>query len=69
MPRAHWESKLGARIKAARKDKGLTQQKAADAYGCSLRWWQLLEQGRNISLDVLFKVARIVGTEAWTLIK
>lgn len=69
MPRAHWESKLGTKIKAARKAAGLTQQKAADAYGCSLRWWQLLEQGRNVSLDVLFKVAKVVKLEAWMLLK
>lgn len=49
-----WESKLGQQIKAARKECGLTQQKAA-WMGRSLRWWQLLEQGRNVSLDVLFR--------------
>lgn len=69
MAKVQWETRLGARIKAARKAKGLTLQKAADTYGCSLRWWQEMEQGRNVSVDVLFKLAKVVGIEAWQLIK
>jgi len=63
------EWKFGKKICQYRKKKALSQQEAADLYGCSLRWWQEVERGRNISLLVLFKVAEILGVEAWMLLK
>jgi transcriptional regulator with XRE-family HTH domain len=63
------EKNLGEKITLFRLKKGLTQQKAADLYGCSLRWWQAIERGRNVSLFVLAKVAKVLTVEVWTLLK
>jgi len=64
-----WETKLGDTIRERREKLGLTLQEAADRYGCGLRWWQALETGRNTSIDVLMKVARVLKTDAWRLLK
>jgi transcriptional regulator with XRE-family HTH domain len=69
MSQTPWEPKLGQAIKQGRKNRQLTQQEAADLYGCSLRWWQTLEQGQNVSVDVLLKIAKLLKIEAWQLLK
>ena len=63
------EKAVGKKIHYYRKKKVLSQQQAADKYGCSLRWWQEVERGRNITILVLFKVAEVLGVEAWLLLK
>jgi transcriptional regulator with XRE-family HTH domain len=64
-----YESAVGKKIHFYRKKKVFSQQDAADSYGCSLRWWQEVERGRNLTLFVLFKVAEVLGVEAWLLLK
>ena len=68
MPREDWE-RLGKSIRTARKAKGLTLQEAADRYGASLRWWQRLERGRNVSLDGLLRIAKALGVSASKLLQ
>jgi len=63
------EAKLGKKIHHYHRQKAISQQQAADRYGCSLRWWQEVEHGRNITILVLFKVAEVLGVEAWLLLK
>jgi transcriptional regulator with XRE-family HTH domain len=62
------EKNLGLRITHLRIKRGMTQQRAADLYGCSLRWWQAVERGRNISLFVMAKVAKVLSVEVWRLL-
>jgi len=62
------EKHLGRKIKNRRFRLGLTQQEAADAYGCSLRWWQSLESGRNVTLHILYQIAAVLKMNAWQLI-
>ena len=61
--------KLGKNIRGFRGKKGLTQQRAANIYGCSLRWWQVLEQGTNVSVIILTKIAKVLGIQNWELLK
>lgn len=67
--RETWERRLGQAIRKQRVGKGLTLQEAADAYGCTLRNWQFIEQGKSITLKSLFKVAKTLDVEAWKLLK
>jgi transcriptional regulator with XRE-family HTH domain len=69
MDQTPWEPKLGHAIRRQRIKRRLTQQAAADLYGCSLRWWQVLEQGRNVSVDVLLKIAKLLKVKPWQLLK
>jgi len=63
-----WEKQLGGAIRHHRLRKGLTQEKASEIYGCSLRWWQTLEQGRNVSVKVLLKIGGMLGVDPASLI-
>jgi transcriptional regulator with XRE-family HTH domain len=61
--------KLGKAIRYFREKKGLTQQQAADSYGCTLRWWQTMEYGTNISLNIMTKVSKVLSIPRWKLLK
>jgi len=69
MAREGWPKTLGRNIREYRKKAGLTQQETADRYGCALRRWQGLEQGRAVTLRVLIKVAEVLGVSASRLMK
>ena len=69
MPQRKMEKNLGLKILHFRQRQGMTQQQAAELYGCSLRWWQKVEQGRNISVFVLSKVGTVLSVESWKLLK
>jgi transcriptional regulator with XRE-family HTH domain len=66
---APWARALGRAIRLGRLRRRLTQQEAADRYGCSLRWWQSLERGRNVSVLVLHRIGRVLDVPAWKLLK
>ena len=69
MDKKPWKSLLGGSIRHYRVKSGSTQQQAADAYGCSLRWWQHLEKGRNISIKTLIFIGKILLVKPWLLLK
>lgn len=54
---------LGATIRAARNARGLTQQRAAREAKISRAQLALLEQGGNVSVKFLLKIARYLGLE------
>lgn len=51
---------IGATIRAARMARGLTQQRAANAAKVSRAQLALLEQGGNVSIKFLLKIARFL---------
>ena len=69
MPQDTWMKLLGASIRKQRIKSGLTQRQAAITYGCSLRWWQQLETGRNISIRTLILIGKILLVKPWMLLK
>jgi transcriptional regulator with XRE-family HTH domain len=64
-----WKRLLGGTIKKYRIKNGLTQSQAAKRYGCSLRWWQHLEAGRNVSVTTLILIGKILLVKPWLLLK
>jgi hypothetical protein len=64
-----WQEMLGASIKKYRKRIFLTQREAANLYGCSLRWWQHLEAGRNISVKTLILIGKCLVVKPWLLLR
>jgi transcriptional regulator with XRE-family HTH domain len=64
-----WKKLLGASIRKHRMKSGYTQVQAARYYGCSLRWWQQLETGTNISVRTLFQVAKVLLVKPWLLLR
>ena len=60
--------KLASRIRELRRAKGLTVEEAAGRYGCSRRWWVSLEQGQNVSVDTLGRIAKALGVRATDLL-
>ncbi len=63
------ENNLGRKIRSSRMKRKMTQQSAADSYGCSLRWWQSFEQGKSVSVRTLHRIGRALDMEAWELMK
>ena len=53
--------KLASRIRELRRSKEMTVEEAAQKYGCSRRWWVSLEQGQNVSVDTLARIAKVLG--------
>ena len=53
---------LALRIRELRRDKEMTVEEASQRYGCSRRWWVSLEQGQNVSVDTLSRIAKVLGT-------
>jgi transcriptional regulator with XRE-family HTH domain len=60
---------LGKTISRIRRKKGLTQQQAANRYGCSLRWWQTLEHGTNVTVVILTKIGKVLSVPRSVLLK
>jgi transcriptional regulator with XRE-family HTH domain len=52
---------LGVLVRAARRARGLTQQRTAEESGVSRAQLALLEKGRNVSVLFILKVARYLG--------
>ena len=69
MPQDPWKKLLGSSIRRQRLKNGMTQIQAATLYGCSLRWWQQLETGRNISVKTLILIGKILLIKPWLLLK
>jgi len=69
MAKKPWEKLLGGLIRKYRLKKGFTQTQAANSYGCSLRWWQHMEAGRNISVKTLVLIGEILLVEPWLLLR
>ena len=61
--------KLASRIRELRRAKEMTVEEAARKYGCSRRWWVSLEQGQNVSVDTLARIAKVLGAKAGDLIQ
>ncbi len=64
-----WLKLLGGKIRNRRMASGLTQREAAAHYGCSLRWWQELEHGKNISIKTLILIGRVLVVKPWLLLR
>ena len=59
------EDNLGITIKAARKDKHLTQEELAEKVGVGLRHIMALEnEGRHPSYELLYKLIRVLNIHA-----
>jgi transcriptional regulator with XRE-family HTH domain len=60
---------VARRIRRYRLDRGLTQETAAEHYGCTLRHWQRLEDGtQNPSLTVLVRISRVLAIKPFKLL-
>lgn len=60
---------VGARVRAARKDRGMTRRELSERSGVSPRYLAKLEGGEgNISIGLLHKVALALGTSAEQLL-
>ncbi len=58
------QKKLGQRIAALRRAKGLTQENLAEAIGCSVEFISLVERGVNApSVAGLDKFSSVLGVE------
>ena len=66
---ARFQHQVGQTIREYRVRNDLTQQEAADRYGCGLRYWQFLEQGQNISLKALQRLAKILDIKPSKLLE
>ncbi|GEM_PF-150495 len=60
---------LGIRIKAERLSKGITQEKLAEKADISLNFMSLIENGRNMSVDTLVKIAQALGVSVDYLLR
>jgi transcriptional regulator with XRE-family HTH domain len=69
IPKEAWKKALGASIRGYRIKSGFTQAEASRHYGCSLRWWQHLETGKNISIKTLLLVAKVLVVKPWLLLR
>lgn len=54
-------SNLGNKIKNERQKRGITQQQLAEQADISTNFMSLIENGRNMSVDVLIKIANVFG--------
>jgi transcriptional regulator with XRE-family HTH domain len=62
-------AKLGLKIKTARKQKGLTQEKLAEAVSCNTSHISNIENNyTKVSLNVLLAIANVLGTSIDSLI-
>lgn len=54
-------NKLGTRIEELRKKKGLTQEELAEKTGLHRAYFWDIEQGRNVSIKTIYKIAKALG--------
>lgn len=52
---------LGNRIRAERQRRGITQEKLAERVDISTNFMSLIENGRNMSVETLVKIADALG--------
>lgn len=52
---------LGARIKAERQKRSITQEQLAEKIDISTNFMSLIENGRNMSVETLVKIAAALG--------
>ncbi len=52
---------LGLRIKRERQSRGITQEKLAEKVDISLNFMSLIENGRNMSVETLVRIAQALG--------
>lgn len=52
---------VGRRIAEIRRGRGLTQEKAAERLDISLKAYQFIENGQNLTIKTLVKVASTLG--------
>ena len=70
MLRTSWKGNVGRSIRRRRLAIAMTQERAAESFGCTLRHWQRLEEGtQNPSLLVLVRIARALGTKPHKLLE
>jgi transcriptional regulator with XRE-family HTH domain len=63
-------SAVAAAIRAARTDKGFTQESFAAHIGIDRSYYGAIERGEhNITLDTLTSIAEGLGTPAWKLLR
>ncbi len=61
---------VGARIRAVRRERGLTQEQAAGRIGIEVRRYQRIEAGEiNVTLRTLWTIATALGVSIGRLIK
>lgn len=53
--------KIGKRIEELRKQKGFTQEELAEKAGFHRSYFWDVEQGRNVSIKTLYKIAKALG--------
>ncbi len=70
MPRDHEAlyAAIGARIKARRREVGLTQPQVAEQMGTYFRNIQRLERGANMTLRTLSRLAEVLGVSVRELL-
>ncbi|MGN0551693.1 MAG: helix-turn-helix domain-containing protein [Acutalibacteraceae bacterium] len=52
---------LGNRIRAVRQSRGITQEQLAERVDISTNFMSLIENGRNMSVETLVKIADVLG--------
>jgi transcriptional regulator with XRE-family HTH domain len=63
-------SAVAAAIRAARSDKGFTQESFAAHVGLDRSYYGAIERGKhNMTLDTLAAIAQGLGTTAWKLLR
>lgn len=63
------KEKFGIRLRTLRKEKGLSQEELADRSGLNRPYISGIEQGkRNVSLEVMEKLAGAMGVEIGSLV-
>lgn len=52
---------LGKKIRAERQSRGITQEQLAERIDISTNFMSLIENGRNMSVEVLVKISIVLG--------
>ena len=61
---------LGDAIRAAREERGISQERLALAAGVDRSYYSAIERGEfNLTLAALLKIAAALDAPAWTLLK
>lgn len=62
--------RFGARLKERRQELGLTQPQLSDQTGITAAYISTIENGKaNPTLDMMVKLAKVVGLEVWDMIR
>lgn len=64
------QERIGARIRSARIEAGLSQEAAAHAAGIDAKRYQRVELGRvNMTINTIARIATALGTTFWELVR